>query len=1291
MRLAIRLFPFAAFVLAACGGQSCSCLQPIKGGFPTDGRRHDNALQIRVTQGAVDYLQLNGKGLVNSLLPMGSTFDIPPSCGGKNEVCCANPQPKCTLDIAVQDVILKPKAPNALAFAVRTQLVSKAPIPVAFDFGLGKSHCLVSIDTKKGTQGHKDIDIAADVTFTVDATTHLTSINMANTDILNLDKSMLDLAAINPLADFACTLVQNVSFIKDEVIKQLKKSLVDNITKAADDAFCAKCKMLDECAAFADECKSGACMRKGKCLQEIGAAGKLDVGALFASLSPGTVAGMDTLAVLGAYADVQAAPNGGISLGMIGGGQGDPHNACVPMRPAPMVPTVGKWAAATGQVEPQTKKPYHIGLGIHESHLRTMGYAAFDAGALCLRVGTPTVAMLNTSTVGLLMPSLADLVHVNNAPMFLVMRPQQEPVITIGAGTFTVENGKKKIVDPLLRIDVPKFAIDFYAFFDDRYVRILTLTADLSIPVMLDVDAMGQIVPIIDLDKAFKNVRVSNSELLKEAPEQLAKAFPPLLGTALGGVTSGLKPVALPAVMGLDLKIVAIEPTDGNKFLSFFTTIALASPETFHAETEAAVGQVLMPPTEAFRVDRGLDPLVAPRVELLLSGFGIDGTDRDLEWSVSFDGATWSPWMRGPAQTVAHPTLWLQGRHHVDVRARMMDDPATTDPTPVRLEFLVDTVAPEGVFELRGDEARFTAHDAVSPSAALEYRFRAGGEWSVWSRGDHFALVALAGGLAPSDVEVEARDEAGNAGKLDFHGRTTTPAAGGCSCTVAGEASGAEGLWSVLALCALLTALRVRRGTAASLLVLLVAAAGLCASACHHASDDAPPLTKNDFLDPIDEIGRYSDAVARSGKLHVSAYDDSLGDLAYAEIDLAKLDREIQWQWVDGVPTDQPAGDTMSFRKGIAEPGDDVGLHTSIALGEGGNPRIAYHDSTNKQLKFARAEGRVFVTGVVDKLAAGRAGLYASLSLDSAGIPSIAYAAVDLPDGNGGFLAKLRLATAKSPTPSSPADWNILDLDQTAIPCAGLCAANQACIPLDPKDKTKKSVCKGVDQAPCPKPCSAGQACLGAACVAYLEPVKAPDLVEGTGLFARLLRFKAGGRGVVYYDHQQGDLKLALEASGGAFGLSVIDGNDPATDVGQFAAAMVAPDDTIHVAYVDAIADRLLYKAAKGAVAAMAPEVIDDGARMDGPHSVGASAALWTDGTTVQVAYQDQQLADLFQATRTGATWAKGAVGADAVGHGFYPHIVSDGGRRYLTEFVYDRDAQLEGRSLGFLVVSALP
>jgi hypothetical protein len=162
---------------------------------------------------------------------------------------------------------------------------------------------------------------------------------------------------------------------------------------------------------------------------------------------------------------------------------------------------------------------------------------------------------------------------------------------------------------------------------------------------------------------------------------------------------------------------------------------------------------------------------------------------------------------------------------------------------------------------------------------------------------------------------------------------------------------------------------------------------------------------------------------------------------------------------------------------------------------------------------------------------------------------------------------------------------------------------------------------------------------------------------------------------------------LALQsAPGGAFAVSFIDGNDPSVDVGQFAAARLADDGTLHVAYVDAIGDRLLYKTVTGGAAAMVAEVVDDGSRSDGPHSVGAGAALILDGGSPRVVYQDQTTASTLQARRA-STWSHDNLMSGFAGYGWWPHLISDGTKIWLSQFVYDRQ---NGTPLGAFQLTAL-
>src|SRR5262245_46583448 len=66
-----------------------------------------------------------------------------------------------------------------------------------------------------------------------------------------------------------------------------------------------------------------------------------------------------------------------------------------------------------------------------------------------------------------------------------------------------------------------------------------------------------------------------------------------------------------------------------------------------------------------------------------------------------------------------------------------------------------------------------------------------------------------------------------------------------------------------------------------------------------------------------------------------------------------------------------------------------VGPWASLALDVHGNPRIAYFDETNADLKYASKSGGVWTLETVD--AAGAVGQFPSLAFDARGNPHISY------------------------------------------------------------------------------------------------------------------------------------------------------------------------------------------------------------------------------------------------------------------------------------------------------------
>ena len=99
-------------------------------------------------------------------------------------------------------------------------------------------------------------------------------------------------------------------------------------------------------------------------------------------------------------------------------------------------------------------------------------------------------------------------------------------------------------------------------------------------------------------------------------------------------------------------------------------------------------------------------------------------------------------------------------------------------------------------------------------------------------------------------------------------------------------------------------------------------------------------------------VGAYTSvAVDDDGDIWVAGYAEanwvqnySYGDLAVGKWDGDKVD----WEAIDGVPetpeVDGEKFDTAGFRGGQFEPGEDVGLWTSIAIDDDNNPAVAYFD-----------------------------------------------------------------------------------------------------------------------------------------------------------------------------------------------------------------------------------------------------------------------------------------------------------------------------------------------------------
>lgn len=1190
-------------LFAACsGGQGCSgggCLglTPIKGGFPVD-KRKENALELRLTSGAFSFLSQNAGKLVNLFLP-GGEIPVPSSCTGDTQICCGQ---MCKVKAEFSSMAFTPQPPSTTRVVLRTKLRTLQDMNFKVKSGIISLTCRLAFDSAR--RGKPDVGITAALNATVNAQTRLTSMDVPDNsiDILDLEDGDLEIKG-----DFGCDVA---NLLKGLFLNTLKDQLKKQLAAPLDAAFCQSCMTKDDCSSLANQGCSAQkrCMRDNVCMQLLGAEGSLNLGGLL----PGAKnAALDIYAAAGGYAAVESGA-GGMSLGMLGGVETRVKSACVPERPAPQAAIPPKAAGLSGNATPNGKA-YHVGAGISTLELDLLGHGLYQSGGLCLSMGTPQVALLSASTLTALVRSLEDLTRGENASIYLVMKPQQAPTFTLGKGTYkTGDMGQKVIDDPLLKIAVRDFAIDFYLYLDDRYTRFMRLTADLELPLGLDVNDKRELLPILgDLGMGLKNIRVSDSALLKESPAALSALFPKLLPVLLGQLSTSLNPIALPQIMGFDLKPVQITSVEGQPgkldFLGLFFELGIGtgmiwSPNARQIEAVDTVADLVsleVPPASRFAIGPKHDPARGPRAVVRVDARG----SGSLEWQYAVDGGLWRPFQDRHELIVDAPELGLPGAHYIDVRARVAGEPFTLDPTPARVHFI------------------------VSPGSEDE-----------------------GGDVIPS-----------------FHGRTGETGSGCSACAVARPVSGgAEGMGVFfLGLAAVLLRRRRARGLAAAAVVAVAAGTSACTT-----TPEGPPAGPQDFYNPDDEVGRYQSAAARGGMIYISAYNSTWGDLAFAEV--KDPQEKLRWQVVDGIP-EGPATDTTpnAPRLGHTDPGPDVGRYSALAMTKNGVPIIAYQDVTAGAVKLAIGPARAWkISTIAEPPAGAKLGSFISLSLDEADVPSVSYMATGLKRDGGKIASQLVLAQAQTKEPGGPDAWTSKVIEEVEVPCAGFCAKTEACVAVGMAKDPQPSVCKPIETT-CAPACGSGKACVAKACVDVLAPLPA-HIPEGTGLFSRIVR-GAGQMHVVFHNRITGALKVA---SAPEFMPKAVDGGDGKVDVGQHLGAAVSSDGTLHIAYVDAVADRLLFRSVKGDMNSTI-EVVDDGIRGSGAmrdqHAVGAGALVFLDGDAPRIAYQDQTAGTLELASR-GTGWTRETKGPGGTrSRGYFPQAVQVEGRWYLLDLTYDR------------------
>ena len=129
------------------------------------------------------------------------------------------------------------------------------------------------------------------------------------------------------------------------------------------------------------------------------------------------------------------------------------------------------------------------------------------------------------------------------------------------------------------------------------------------------------------------------------------------------------------------------------------------------------------------------------------------------EYAYRVDGGFFRPWSSSERLVVQDPLLRLQGKHTIEVIARVKGHVRTVDPTPVAVQVTIDTVAPHVTLVRTTAGVRAEVSDAVADPESVQL------SWSV--DGEAFGPFGATRQLdlpAGTPVSVRARDPSGNIG-----------------------------------------------------------------------------------------------------------------------------------------------------------------------------------------------------------------------------------------------------------------------------------------------------------------------------------------------------------------------------------------------------------------------------------------------------------------------------------------------------------------------------------------------
>lgn len=552
MRLAAAMLALAA---AGCAGDGCG-MEPLPAPLPP-GERVVDAVQIRLSDAALRDLGQHTTPIAHALLPGGDlTVQIHEKCSNP-EVCCGVPAEQCQVQVVPSDIrVTPPAAPGGpLLVALTAHAWTPTPIYARYDGLFVNVDCWVTFDT--ALSGAPGITVQTEVFLDTDPDSGAVQLRFGALDLVDVEQTdvVIDGDSLCGSAD---------SYLED-FMQDMRVDLAGEASAVVDRLLCKPCASHAECAPYGvcgerGLCEAPASAGGGRCQQELGIAGRMPGTALTRLLPPTSL--FDVHLVAGGSVGTAA---GGLTLGAIAGARAADASSqrCGPLAPPPQAPAIPAMSLAERNDDPELG-PFDVAVGIHEAMFDRAAWALYEAGTLCTTIDTARLDKLHSDSVGIVMPSLADLMHGEVGQVEIRLRPQAPPDIRLPA------DGSAD-----LEMVLPALEMDFYAMVDERFVRLFSAVVDMTVPLTLEVED-GALVPTVKSQAlALANVRVVTSGVLDETPARIAGKLSAIASLTAPALVEALGPIELPTVAGLRIAVVpgGVRVIDGGAFLAVVGTL----------------------------------------------------------------------------------------------------------------------------------------------------------------------------------------------------------------------------------------------------------------------------------------------------------------------------------------------------------------------------------------------------------------------------------------------------------------------------------------------------------------------------------------------------------------------------------------------------------------------------------------------------------------------------------------------------------------------------------------------